>query len=64
MNLQETAVEDYIEEKQTKHQDWPVVGICTKCGNVNLEHLTVVGVTTKYEYDMIRCYKCGTRWFM
>ena len=63
MNVQETSVIDYMTDEAAKPQDWPVMGVCTKCGNTALEHLTVVGITQKYEYDMIKCYKCATRWF-
>lgn len=65
MNIQEMETFDYSEIPVA--QEWPVMGECTKCGNRVLENLTVVGINDeveeKYRYDMIRCYKCGTRWF-
>jgi hypothetical protein len=32
---------------------WPILYICTKCGNDFLDH----------GEEYIHCYKCGTYWF-
>jgi hypothetical protein len=67
MNLQEYEVAEYLDLPVPKGHDWPVMGECTKCGNTVLESLTVIGINDdlneKYKYDMIKCYKCDTRWF-
>ena len=67
MDIQTMEVSDYTDNEKVKQQEWPVDEICTKCGNEALEHLTAVGINDEqdhiYEFGMIRCYKCGTRWY-
>lgn len=67
MDIQTVEASDYIDKDKVEQQDWPYYGTCTKCGNKVLDHQTVVGINDDqvhlYEFGMIRCYKCGTRWY-